>query len=233
LERKLLLRASGKTLIQHTWEAAIGSIRASGVCVATDSEEIFDEVQSFGGIAVITNSTHNSGTDRVAEVAGHMTNVDVFVNLQGDEPEISPKTIDLAIEILTANPYVNMSTIATPIHDKKHLDDPACVKVIFDTIGKMAYYFSRSAIPHPRCWDDSYLSQPTFFQHVGLYAYRRKFLLQIAAMPPGRLETIEKLEQLRVIEAGLPIAVGVVDEPTFGIDTLEDYLEFVRRQKAV
>jgi 3-deoxy-manno-octulosonate cytidylyltransferase (CMP-KDO synthetase) len=159
-----------------------------------------------------------------------MTNVDIFVNLQGDEPEISARTIDLAIEML-ANPYINMSTIATPIRDKKHLDDPACVKVIFDVIGKTAYYFSRSAIPYPRCWDDAYLSLPTFFQHIGIYAYRRRFLLQMAAMPPGRLETIEKLEQLRVIEAGLPIAVGVVDEPTFGIDTLEDYLEFVRRQK--
>lgn len=224
------MRSSGKSLIQHTWEAAIGSIRASGVCVATDSEEILNEVRSFGGVAIMTNSIHNSGTDRVAEVARHMTNVDIFVNLQGDEPEISPKTIDLAIEILDTNQYVDMSTIVTQIHCKKQLDDPACVKVVFDTLGRNACYFSRSAIPYPRCWDDTYLSLPTFFQHIGVYAYRRRFLLQIASMPPGRLETIEKLEQLRVIEAGLPIAIGVVDEPTFGIDTLEDYLAFVKRQ---
>jgi 3-deoxy-manno-octulosonate cytidylyltransferase (CMP-KDO synthetase) len=199
--------------------------------VATDSQEIFDEVRAFGGNVVMTSSLPNSGTDRVAEVAKYMTSVDVFVNLQGDEPEISAGAIDLAIGMLESNPYVNMSTIATPIRDKKQLEDPACVKVVFDKVNKTAFYFSRSVIPYPRQWDDTYLTSPTFFQHVGLYAYRRRFLLQIAAMPPGKLEMIEKLEQLRVIEAGLPIAVGVVYEQSFGIDTLEDYLAFVRKQK--
>jgi 3-deoxy-manno-octulosonate cytidylyltransferase (CMP-KDO synthetase) len=122
-----------------------------------------------------------------------------------------------------------MSTLATPIRSRKQLDDPACVKVVFDAHGR-ALYFSRSPIPHAREWNDALLASepPNFFQHVGLYAYRRDFLLRLAKMPPTKLEMIERLEQLRVLEAGFSIIVGVVDEPTFGIDTPEDYAEFVR-----
>lgn len=181
----------------------------------------------------MTSSLPNSGTDRVAEVAKHMTKTDIFVNLQGDEPEISAEAIDLAIDMLEADQYVNVGTIATPIRNREQLNDPSCVKVIFDTISKRAIYFSRSVIPHPRQWDDTYLSSPTFFQHVGLYAYRRRTLLQIAAMSHSRLEMVERLEQLRIVEAGMPIAVGVVDKQSFGIDTPENYLAFVERQKAV
>ncbi|MBN1590313.1 MAG: 3-deoxy-manno-octulosonate cytidylyltransferase, partial [Pirellulales bacterium] len=113
------------------------------------------------------------------------------------------------------------------------LDDPACVKVVFDGSGR-AMYFSRSAIPHPRVWSEDLLQAdpPHFYQHVGLYAYRREFLLQLAQMPSSPLEELEKLEQLRVLESGHPIVVGVVDEPTFGIDTPEDYWVFVEKRRA-
>jgi len=153
--------------------------------------------------------------------------------VQGDEPEIAGTSIDLAIELLDCNPTAVMSTLATPIRSRRQLEDPACVKVVFDESGR-AIYFSRSPIPHPREWSDSLLTaeSPSFYQHVGLYAYRRNFLLQLAQMPPSRLEKIEKLEQLRVLEAGYSILVGVVDEPTFGIDTPDDYRAFVKKRAA-
>jgi 3-deoxy-manno-octulosonate cytidylyltransferase (CMP-KDO synthetase) len=232
LPRKLLLRETGKSLIQHTYEAARRSTRAAGVCVATDHAEIFDEVRSFGGQVEMTSPTAPSGTDRVAEVARRMTDADIIVNVQGDEPEITGAAIDLAIELLEENPDVQMSTLATPIRCRRQLEGPACVKVVFDARGR-AMYFSRSVIPHPRQWDDALLnSNPsTFYQHVGLYAYRREFLLQFATIAPCRLEQVEKLEQLRVLDAGYSILVGVIDEPTFGIDTPADYRAFVEKQR--
>jgi 3-deoxy-manno-octulosonate cytidylyltransferase (CMP-KDO synthetase) len=231
LPRKLLLRETGKSLIHHTYEAAQCSTRASGVCVAADHAEIFDEVSRFGGRVEMTSPTAPSGTDRVAQIARQMTDVDIIVNVQGDEPEIAGSSIDLAIELLEENPSAVMSTLATPIRCRRQLDDPSCVKVVFDG-GGQALYFSRSVIPHPRQWDDALLASnpPTFYQHVGLYAYRRDFLLKLATMPPCQLEQVEKLEQLRVLDAGYSILVGVIDEPTFGIDTPEDYRLFVEKQ---
>jgi 3-deoxy-manno-octulosonate cytidylyltransferase (CMP-KDO synthetase) len=230
LPRKLLLRDTGKPLIQHTYEAAQRATRPAGICVACDHREIYDAVQSFGGRAVMTDPNCPSGTDRVAEVARAMPEIDLFVNVQGDEPEIAGASIDLAIRLLDENPDAVMSTLATPIRSRAQLEDPACVKVVFDARHR-ALYFSRSVIPHARQWNDSLLTAdpPPFHQHVGLYAYRRDFLLQLASMPPCQLERIEKLEQLRVLDAGQSILVGVIDEPTFGIDTPEDYRAFVEK----
>jgi len=232
LPRKLLLRETGKSLLQHTYEAALCATRPAGVCVAADHAEIFDEVRAFGGRVEMTDPAAPSGTDRVAEVARRMNDVDIIVNVQGDEPEIAGRSIDLAVELLEANPSAAMSTLATPIRDRRQLEDPACVKVVFDA-ARRAMYFSRSVIPHPRQWDDAMLAAdpPTFHQHVGLYAYRREFLLQLASMPPCPLERVEKLEQLRVLDAGHAILVGVVDEPTFGIDTPDDYRAFVAKTR--
>jgi 3-deoxy-manno-octulosonate cytidylyltransferase (CMP-KDO synthetase) len=230
LPRKLLLRETGKSLIQHTYEAAQTARRPEGVCVATDHRAIFDEVRSFGGHVEMTDPQAPSGTDRVAEVARQMDDVDIVVNVQGDEPEISGEAIDLAIRLLEADPEAVVSTLATPIRSRAQLEDPSCVKVVFDHRGR-AMYFSRSPIPHAREWDDRLLAAdpPVFHQHVGLYAYRRKSLLELAKMPPSPLENIERLEQLRVLEAGHSILVGVVDEPTVGIDTPADYHAFIER----
>lgn len=230
LPRKLLLRATGRPLIQHTYEAAQRATRPAGVCVATDHPEILQEVRSFGGRAEMTDPDAPSGTDRVAQVARHLPDADIIVNLQGDEPELSGGSIDLAIRLLEENPEAVMSTLATPIRSRRQLEDPACVKVVFDH-RRRALYFSRSPIPYPRQWDDGLLTAdpPRFYQHIGLYAYRREFLLRLAEMPQSDLERTEKLEQLRVLQSGHSILVGTVDDPTFGIDTPEDYRAFVDR----
>ena len=248
LPRKLLLRETGKSLLQHTHEAARRARKPSGICVATDHDEIACEVRSFGGDAVMTSRDCASGTDRVAEVARQLPGVEIFVNVQGDEPELRGESIDLVIELLEINPKIAMSTLATPIRRREQLEDPACVKVVFAAeavnaarqspispiicpAGGRALYFSRSPIPHARKWSDDLLTSdpPSFYQHVGLYAYRRDFLIHLAEMAQTPLERLENLEQLRVLESGHSIAVGVVDEPTFGIDTPEDYRAFVSR----
>ncbi len=230
LPRKLLLRETGKSLLQHTYEAASRATRTTSVRVAADHDEIAEEVRSFCGNVEMTDPAAPSGTDRVAEVARRLDDAEVIVNVQGDEPEIAGAAIDLAVELLELNPDAVMSTLATPIRSREQLQDPACVKVVFDANGR-AMYFSRSPIPHAREWDDSLLAAdpPHFYQHVGLYAYRRDFLLELANMKPSRLEQLERLEQLRVLEAGHQILVGVIDEPTIGIDTPEDYRAFVSR----
>jgi 3-deoxy-manno-octulosonate cytidylyltransferase (CMP-KDO synthetase) len=232
LPGKLLLRETGKPLIQHTYEAAQKARRPAGICVATDHEEIFRAVEAFGGKAVMTSPDCPSGADRVAEVAARLTGVDIIVNLQGDEPELTGQSIDLVIKLLEDDLGAVMATLATPIRSRSQWEDPACVKVVFDAHGRVLY-FSRSPIPCPRQWDENLLfsAPPVFYQHVGIYAYRREFLMKLAAMPPSALEKLEKLEQLRVLQAGYPILIGVVDEPTFGIDTPEDYRAFVEKCK--
>jgi len=230
LARKLLLRETGKSIIQHTYEAAQRASRPAGVCVATDHADIRDEVRSFGGRAEMTSPEVATGTDRVAEVARQLPHVDIVVNLQGDEPELSGDSIDLAIRLLEEDPGAVMSTLATPIRSRRQLEDPACVKVVFDSSGR-ALYFSRSSIPYSRDWHDGLLAAepPYFYQHIGLYAYRREFLLELSRIPQSGKERLEKLEQLRVLDAGYSIRVGVVDQPTLGIDTPEDYRRFVER----
>ena len=233
LPRKMLLRETGKTVLQHTYEAACAARKPSGVIVATDHAEIAREVENFRGEFVLTSRDCASGTDRVAEFARRMPKAEILVNVQGDEPEMNPDNIDRVIELLEQDPSAGMATLATRVQTAEQLANPACVKVVFDEAGR-AMYFSRSPIPFARDWQDALLdAQPAhFYQHVGLYAYRREFLLQIAQMPPARLEQLEKLEQLRVLDAGHAIAVGVVDEPTVGIDTPQDYEAFVRRTLA-
>ena len=230
LPEKMLLRETGKSLVEHTFEGASGAARPMGVCVAVDDEQLVAEVRRFGGEAIMTSPECASGTDRVAEVAKAMPDVDIFVNVQGDEPELKGESVDRVIELLEESPSAVMATLAAPIRTLTQLDDPACVKVVFDSRGR-ALYFSRSPIPHARTWSDGLLHQepPLYYQHMGIYAYRRDFLLQIAKLPRTPLEQLESLEQLRVLENGHDILVGVIDEPTKGIDTPEDYRAFVAR----
>ncbi len=233
LPQKLLLRDTGKSLLQHTYESACLATRPSGICVAADSKQIAREVKRFGGSVRMTDAHAASGTDRVAEVARELADVDVIVNVQGDEPELSGEAIDLVVELLEVNASAVMSTLSTPIRCRHQLNDPACVKVVFDASGR-ALYFSRSPIPHVRDGDiDSVLAAnpPSFYLHIGLYAYRREFLIRLAHSPRSRLEQLERLEQLRVLSNGYEVQVATIDEATVGIDTREDYEAFVARTR--
>ncbi len=226
LPGKPLLRATGKYLIQHVYERACQA-RADAVLVATDDQRIFDAVHSFGGQAVMTRSDHPSGTDRVAEVARTL-DVDVIVNLQGDEPQIEPETVDLLPQLLDQDPDADVATLAVPIRSLEQWYDPACVKVVRDEAGR-ALYFSRSPVPFVRDGQPDFVAEPPcFLQHLGLYAYRRGFLLQLATLPPAPLELLEKLEQLRVLAAGRTIQVGIVKHAAKGVDSPTDYERFVQ-----
>ena len=232
LPKKLLLSETGKPLIQHTYEAACRATLSTDVIVATVHMSIASAVRKFGGDATLTDPAATSGTDRVAEVAQSLEDVEIVVNVQGDEPELSGEAIDLSIEMLQQDPQAVMSTLATPIRSPQQLEDPACVKVVLDQRGR-ALYFSRSAIPFVRDGAETQFQnvRPAFLQHIGLYAYRRDFLLEFAKLPPSPLEMLEKLEQLRVLSAGHRIAVGVVQESSIGIDTPDDYRAFVQRER--
>lgn len=233
LPGKLLLRDTGKSVLQHTYESVAASTRPSGVCVAAADREIADEVHRFGGMVRMTDKNAASGTDRIAEVAEHLDGVDIVVNVQGDEPELPGSAVDMVVDLLEGHADAAMSTLATPIRYLGTLHDPSCVKVVFDEDGR-ALYFSRSPIPYVRDGDiDTLLHSepPTFFLHLGVYAYRRDFLLRIAKRRRSRLEQIECLEQLRVLSAGYQIQVGIVDEPAVGIDTPDDYEAFKIRMQ--
>ncbi len=230
LPGKPLLAETGRPLIQHVVEAAQRARRLDRVIVATDDSRIFDAVRAFGGEVVMTREDHPSGTDRVAEVAQGLPNAGIIINLQGDEPEMTGEALDLVASLLENDPDAPMATLATPIVDPEVYRDPACVKVVVSRSGR-ALYFSRSPIPYHRDGLPA-VGSPIAHLHLGLYAYRRDFLLGLASMPPSPLESTERLEQLRVLEAGYPIAVGIVNEPSIGIDTPEDYRRFVDRWRA-
>ena len=232
LPRKLLLDETGKTVLEHTYLAAKSSAKADEVIVAADDAEIVDAVKAFGGRVEMTDVSHRSGTDRVAEVASRNPEFDIVVNVQGDEPELPGAAIDRAIGMLADDELAQVSTLATPIFEAAQLNDPACVKVVFNH-AQHAMYFSRSPIPAAKIWNADLLkaSPPLFWQHIGLYAYRRKFLAKYSSLAPSPLEQTESLEQLRVLQAGWTISVGQIDHPIAGIDTAEDYRLFVSRQK--
>lgn len=234
LPRKLMLNQTGKPLIQYVWETACECSDLHDVVIATDSQEIADVVHAFGGRAELT-AQHNSGTDRIAEVTRRcFPDADVIVNLQGDEPELDPRTISaLAAEIRASS--CPMATVATPITSPQVVRDPNCVKVVTDVNGR-AMYFSRSAIPFSRdvsLEDYFQADEPSpWLLHIGLYAYRREFLLKLTSLPQSPLEQMEKLEQLRALQSGASIAVAIVDHAAAGIDTPHDYAAFVQRQSA-
>lgn len=240
------MNQTGVTLIEHTFDAASRSRLAQQVIVATDSEEIASVVRMFGGQAVMTSVHHQSGSDRVAEAAAAI-DADLIVNLQGDEPEIEGASIDRLIESLIENESVPVATLATPIRLPQQLYDLSCVKVVFNQLGK-ALYFSRSPIPTPRDeeWLNEYFSRTdfktstsikgvpegvpaSFFQHLGIYAYHREFLLRIPDLPRSNAEKIESLEQLRFLHHGYDVKVEIVNQASLGIDTPDDYLRFVNR----
>ncbi|MCS6885301.1 MAG: 3-deoxy-manno-octulosonate cytidylyltransferase [Acidobacteriota bacterium] len=229
LTGKPLLDLAGKTLIQRVYEQVLKSHLVSSVIVATDDSRIGAAVEAFGGHWQMTLASHRTGTDRIAEVARNLRS-ELIVNVQGDEPFISPQTIDAAIEPLLEDPMLQMSTTCELLQPDQLLD-PHVVKVVTDDQG-YALYFSRAPIPFPR---DAYLKAGmqglqqqvgaligSFKRHAGLYVYRRDFLLCYASWPCSPLEEIEQLEQLRALERGVKIKVVQVEQSSFGIDTPQD-----------
>jgi 3-deoxy-manno-octulosonate cytidylyltransferase (CMP-KDO synthetase) len=217
LPRKVLLRETGKYLVQHVWERVRRARSVGRVVIATDDEQVRAACLGFGAECMMTSPRHGSGTDRVAEVARRLR-AKRIVNVQGDEPEADPGAIDRVIDALDE---AELSTLATPLLEDAA--NPNRVKVVLDRAG-FALYFSRSLIPHPR----EPLLQPLL--HLGVYGYRSSALARWVSLPPSALERTEKLEQLRALEAGMRIRVVV--RPTRwsgGIDTEADYRAFVRR----
>jgi 3-deoxy-manno-octulosonate cytidylyltransferase (CMP-KDO synthetase) len=230
LPEKLLLNETGMSVLEHTYRACLAATRPQGITVAVDHDLLYRLVGSFGGVAQMTDVNAQSGTDRVAEVAADRSDVDIFINVQGDEPEIAGSSIDLVYDLLANDSSADVATLATPIRTRSDLEDPACVKVVCGH-DRSALYFSRSVIPHPRSWDDALLraDPPHYLQHLGIYAYRRSFLMTLGSLPTSPIEQIEKLEQLRFLQAGRRMVVGIVPKSPRGIDTREDYEAFKER----
>jgi 3-deoxy-manno-octulosonate cytidylyltransferase (CMP-KDO synthetase) len=210
-------------MIEHVYRRASEASAVDAVIVATDDERIAAAVSAFGGTAVMTRATHPTGTDRLAEVALHLDS-EIIVNVQGDEPLIDADAIASAAGLLRERPADLISTLRRRTTDPEEFRNPAVVKVVVDANG-YALYFSRAPIPFTRPGHP----EPPVWKHLGLYAYRREFLLRVAALAPTPLEQAEGLEQLRVLEHGFRIATVETTSDTIGVDTPED-LDRVRRQ---
>ena len=226
---KVLAKDTGKFLIQHTWEQACKAKLPEKVLIAADDERITDVAKSFGAECIMTSEDCASGTDRVAEAVASI-DAEIIVNLQADEPEIDPKHIDFVARLLIDHQHAPMATLAADFQTAEQIADPNIVKVITDYNGR-AIYFSRCPIPYDR--ESNGIGETSqYLRHLGIYAYRKDFLLKITGLPQTKLEKIEKLEQLRAIEHGFEILVGKVGHTHDGIDTPEQYAEFVKRYKS-
>jgi 3-deoxy-manno-octulosonate cytidylyltransferase (CMP-KDO synthetase) len=220
-EGKPLAKIKGKPMIQQVYERAVRSPLLSRVAVATDDERIADTVRSFGGEVVMTRAEHVSGTDRLAEAATLMdiSEQDVVVNIQGDQPMFAMEVIDQVARPLLDDPALPMATLIYKIIREEEIDDPNHVKTVFDRHGK-ALYFSRAPIPFQR--DPHKPPPPTYYKHLGFYAYRKGFLLTFVSLPEGEWERFEKLEQLRALEYGYDIKVVLTEYDSVEVDTPED-----------
>lgn len=210
-------------MVERVYERVSRSATIDRVIVATDDQRILQAVTAFGGEAWMTRADHATGTDRLAEVAADLE-TDLVVNVQGDEPLIDPTMIDAAVTPLRDDPSIPMGTLSSRIADWREFRDPNVVKVVTDRAG-FALYFSRAPVPFPReQWDaaDMPVAELGVFKHIGLYVYRRDFLLRFAALPATRLEQTEKLEQLRALEHGYRIRVVETDLTSVGVDTPAD-----------
>ncbi len=220
-EGKPLAKILGKPMIQHVYERAQAVPMLSRIAVATDDERIADCVRSFGGEVVMTRSDHVSGTDRLAEAATIMQidEHDVVVNIQGDQPLFPTEVVEQVATPLLEDPALPMSTLIYKIVRKEEINDPNHVKTVFDRHGN-ALYFSRSPIPFQRNPDEPV--PPTYYKHLGFYAYRKGFLLTFVGLPEGEWERFEKLEQLRALEYGYAIKVVLTSHDSVEVDTLKD-----------
>lgn len=231
---------TGKFLIEHVYFRVREARGIQGVLVATDDQRVFDVVKGFGGEAMMTSPEHKSGTDRVAEVAKKIKAA-IIVNVQGDEPEVKPEMVDSVVDALRKDKQAVMATLANVIDSREELQDPHAVKVVMDNKG-YALYFSRAPIPYTASWDGqsaqdeakagTYRNTPLedmYYKHLGIYSYRRDFLLRYPQLPKSPLEKVEKLEQLRVLFNGYKIKVVVTPHRCSGVDTPEDFRRFLEK----
>jgi 3-deoxy-manno-octulosonate cytidylyltransferase (CMP-KDO synthetase) len=241
---KVLAKDTGKYLVQHVWEKACKAKVPQMVIIATDDSRVVDAAKSFGADAILTSPELQSGTDRVAAAVEHL-DVDIVINLQGDEPEIEPSSIDILANLMLKNPDCEMGTLAAPFHNKEQIADTSIVKVVITSNESQApsrefravrhgqaIYFSRSVIPYDRA-AAGIGPVSNYLRHLGIYAYKKDFLLKITKLPPSMLEKSESLEQLRVLENGYKILVGIVERASSGIDTADQYADFVKRYKKI
>jgi len=223
LPGKPLVDLQGKPLLYYVYQRSLKARSLTRVLIATDDDRIYRAACDFGAEVVMTEKSHRSGTDRVAEAIQNIP-ADLVINIQGDEPLIDVQAIDQVVRLLQEDEEADMATLKTPIKNKEDFANPNVVKVVTDE-RDYALYFSRSPIPYFR-------SNPSSFQdcyrHVGLYAYRRDFLMEFTKWTPSTLEKMEDLEQLRALERGAKIKVGLTDTHLFGVDTPED-LDRIRR----
>lgn len=219
LPGKPLAMIAGKPMIERVYERAKQAKRPNAVLVATDHELVYKAVKDFGGEVLMTSPDHPTGTDRLAEVAAKYAEADIIINVQGDEPLIAPEVIDLLASAFDGDPELNMATLMTEM-DKSEYNLPSAVKVVASLSG-YALYFSRSLIPYPRTNKQADNQLPVY-KHIGIYAYRRDFLLKYAALTPTPLELTESLEQLRALEHGYKIKVLKTDFKSIGVDTPEE-----------
>ncbi|MEM9821969.1 MAG: 3-deoxy-manno-octulosonate cytidylyltransferase [Bacteroidota bacterium] len=218
---KPLVEIKGLPMIQRVYQQAIQSKRLSKLIVATDDLRIYDAVKQFGGEVMMTKDSHPSGTDRIAEVAEKLPDYEWVINIQGDEPLIDPQQIDLLLAFLAQSPNYPIATLAHPIQEKLNIVDPNTVKVVFDKHHR-ALYFSRSPIPAISRQEEAKHTSVSYYQHIGMYAFQRKRLLELAQLKPSILETAESLEQLRWLENGYAIGVCITDQKTIAVDCPED-----------
>ncbi|MCP3900915.1 MAG: 3-deoxy-manno-octulosonate cytidylyltransferase [Desulfobacteraceae bacterium] len=216
---KPLALISGKSMIQRVYEQACKAKNITKVVIATDDNKIFDAVKSFGGEVVMTSTELRSGTDRVAEAANILgLNPDeIVVNIQGDQPVFNSVVLDELITPFEDNDDIEMATLGFKIINKEEITNPKDVKVIFDR-NNFAIYFSRAQIPYLR--DDDI--EPDYYKHLGFYAYKKSFLDKVSNLDSGQYENIEKLEQLRVLEAGFKIKISITEYDAPGVDIPED-----------
>jgi 3-deoxy-manno-octulosonate cytidylyltransferase (CMP-KDO synthetase) len=217
---KPLARIGSKTMLEHVFERTSQARYLTCVIIATDDERIATAARSFGAPVRMTRADHLSGTDRVAEVASADT-AELIVNIQGDEPLIDPAAIDAAILPLLHEDEIQMATLKKRIEDPREIGDLNVVKVVTDRAGN-AIYFSRSPIPYVRASESLGAGPSAYYKHIGLYVYRRDFLLGYSDLPVGPLEEAERLEQLRALENGYPIRVVETEYESMGVDTPED-----------
>lgn len=217
-EGKVLANIAGKPMLQHVYERAKQAKLIDGVLIACDDERIFKACEKFGARVVLTSSNHPSGTDRIAEAAKKIS-CGLVINIQGDEPLIKPSVIDDLARVMMEERVATVGTLIKKIENKQEIENPNIVKVIVDQ-HKYALYFSRAVVPYPR--DQKDREGIVYYKHLGIYAYRKDFLLNFKNLPKSNLEEIERLEQLRILEAGYKIKTVLTQAETIGVDTPED-----------